>query len=153
MDSVDREILMYMQEDAKLSMTSIGKLIGMSQPAITERVKRLEEQGIIANYRTIVANDKIGKSTVAFILFRTTQCLNFVDYCEKTPQVVECHRISGEFNYLIKVVVESTKELELFENESMKYGNSTTLISLSSPIDYKPLIPSNNLLKDINKLG
>ncbi len=65
------------------------------------------------------------------------------------PQVVECHRISGEYNYLIKVVVESTKELELFENESMKFGNSTTLISLSSPIAYKPLIPSAMLIKDL----
>ncbi|MGH1286352.1 Lrp/AsnC family transcriptional regulator [Bacillus toyonensis] len=148
MDSVDQEILMHLQKDARLSMTSIGKLIGLSQPAVTERVKRLEEQGIISNYRTIVANDKIGKSTVAFILFRTTQCLNFVDYCENTPQVVECHRISGEYNYLIKVVVESTKELELFENESMKFGNSTTLISLSSPIAYKSLIPSAMLIKD-----
>jgi Lrp/AsnC family leucine-responsive transcriptional regulator len=148
MDSVDQEILMHLKKDARLSMTSIGKLIGLSQPAVTEREKRLEEQGIISNYRTIVANDKIGKSTVAFILFRTTQCLNFVDYCENTPQVVECHRISGEYNYLIKVVVESTKELELFENESMKFGNSTTLISLSSPIAYKPLIPSAMLIKD-----
>lgn len=148
MDSVDKDILMHLQGEARLSMTSIGKLIGLSQPAITERVKKLEEQGIISNYRTIVSKDKIGKSTVAFILFRTIQCLDFVDYCENTPQVVECHRISGEYNYLIKVVVESTKELELFENESMKYGNSTTLISLSSPIDYKPLLPSAMMLKD-----
>lgn len=148
MDSVDKDILMHLQGDARLSMTSIGKLIGLSQPAVTERVKRLEEQGIISEYRTAVSNDKIGKPTVAFILFRTTQCLNFVEYCENTPKVVECHRISGEYNYLIKVVVESTKELELFENESMKYGNSTTLISLSSPIDYKPLLPSHVVLKD-----
>ncbi|MGP7817330.1 Lrp/AsnC family transcriptional regulator [Niallia sp. 01092] len=143
MDSIDKDILIHLQEDARLSMTSIGKLIGLSQPAVTERVKRLEEQGVITNYRTIVSNEKIGKLTVAFILFRTTQCNNFVDYCEKNPQVVECHRISGEYNYLIKVVVDSTKAIELFENESMKYGNSTTLISLSSPIDYKPLLPSN----------
>ncbi|KAB7672224.1 Lrp/AsnC family transcriptional regulator [Bacillus sp. B1-b2] len=142
MDSIDRDILMCLQSDARLSMTSLGKLIGLSQPAITERVKRLEEQGVIKRYSAIVSNEKVGKSTVAFILFRTTKCNNFVDYCKEALQVVECHRISGEHNYLIKVVVESTKELELFENDSMKYGDSTTLISLSSPIDNKPLIPN-----------
>lgn len=149
MDSIDRDILMHLQSDARLSMTSLGKLIGLSQPAITERVKRLEEHGVIKRYSAIVSNEKVGKSTVAFILFRTTKCNNFVDYCNEAPQVVECHRISGEYNYLIKVVVESTKELELFENESMKYGDSTTLISLSSPIENKPLIP--NLIENIQR--
>jgi DNA-binding Lrp family transcriptional regulator len=148
MDSVDKDIIIHLQEDARLSMTSIGKLIGLSQPAVTERVKRLEEQGVIKRYRAVVSSEKVGKSTVAFILFRTTQCLNFVDYCENSPQVVECHRISGEHNYLIKVVVESTKELELFENESMMYGNFTTLITLSSPIEHKPLLPSDKVTKE-----
>ncbi|MED4886559.1 Lrp/AsnC family transcriptional regulator [Lysinibacillus fusiformis] len=142
MDSIDGDILMHLQSDARLSMTALGKLIGLSQPAITERVKRLEEQGVIKSYRAKVSNEKVGKSIVAFILFRTTKCNNFVDYCKQASQVVECHRISGEYNYLIKVVVESTKELELFENASMKYGDSTTLISLSSPIEDKPLIPN-----------
>ncbi|HBT71963.1 MAG TPA: Lrp/AsnC family transcriptional regulator [Lysinibacillus sp.] len=142
MDSIDADILMRLQSDARLSMTSLGKLIGLSQPAITERVKRLEEQEVIKSYRAIVSNEKVGKSTVAFVLFRTTKCNNFVDYCKQASQVVECHRISGEYNYLIKVVVESTKELELFENDSMKYGDSTTLISLSSPIENKSLIPN-----------
>ncbi|RDW16040.1 AsnC family transcriptional regulator [Oceanobacillus arenosus] len=142
MDSIDEDILMRLQSDARLSMTSLGKLVGLSQPAVTERVKRLEEQEVISSYNAIVSNEKVGKSTVAFILFRTTQCNNFVEYCKKASQVIECHRISGEYNYLIKVVVESTKELELLENEIMKYGNSTTLISLSSPIENKPLIPN-----------
>ncbi|WP_459502942.1 Lrp/AsnC family transcriptional regulator [Bacillus sp. C1] len=148
MDKVDQHILFHLQNDARLSMTSLGKLIGLSQPAVTERVKRMEEHGVIKQYRTIVSNDKIGKSTVAFMLFRTTQCNNFVGYCEDAPQVVECHRISGEYNYLIKVIVASTKELEQFENQSMKYGSSTTLISLSSPVEYKPLVPSDTLIKE-----
>ena len=148
MDRVDKDIIMHLQEDARLSMTSIGKLIGLSQPAVTERVKRLEEQGVIKGYRAVVLNEKLGKSTVAFMLFRTTLCIDFVNYCENSPQVVECYRISGEHNYLIKVVVESTKELELFENESMNYGNFTTLITLSSPIENKPLLPSDSIIKE-----
>lgn len=68
MDSIDADILMRLQSDARLSMTSLGKLIGLSQPAITERVKRLEEQEVIKSYRAIVSNEKVGKSTVAFVL-------------------------------------------------------------------------------------
>ncbi|MBR0579579.1 MULTISPECIES: Lrp/AsnC family transcriptional regulator [Bacillus] len=147
MDSIDRNILECLQSDARLSMTSLGRLIGLSQPAVTERVKRLEEQGVIKGYSAVISNEKVGKPIVAFILFRTTTCNHFVDYCKEASQVVECHRISGEFNYLIKVVAESIRDLELFENESMKYGNSTTLISLSSPIESKPLIP--NLIENI----
>lgn len=142
MDSIDGDILRYLQSDARLSMTALGKCIGLSQPAVTERVKRLEEQGVIKGYRAKISNEKVGKAIVAFILFRTTKCNNFVDYCKEASQVIECHRISGEYNYLIKVVVESTKELELFENDSMRYGDSTTLISLSSPIEEKALIPN-----------
>lgn len=84
----------------------------------------------------------------AFLLFRTNQCIEFVDYCEKSLQVMECYRVSGEHNYLIKIIVESTKELELFENESIMYGNFTTVITLSSPIENKPLLPSDDITKE-----
>ncbi|GAS83160.1 Lrp/AsnC family transcriptional regulator [Paenibacillus amylolyticus] len=148
MNNIDKDIIMHLQEDARLTMTSIGKLIGLSQPAVTERVKRLEEQGVITGYRALVSNEKVGKPMTAFLLFRTNQCLEFVDYCEKSPQVMECYRVSGEHNYLIKVIVESTKELELFENESIMYGNFTTVITLSSPIENKPLLPSGDVTHD-----
>ncbi len=148
MDNIDKDIILHLQKDARLTMTSIGKLIGLSQPAVTERVKRLEDQGVIKEYKAIVSNEKVGKSMVAFILFRTSQCTDFVDYCKKSPQVVDCYRISGEHNYLIKVIVESLKKLELFENQSSMYGNFTTLITLSSPIENKPLLPSDEIIKE-----
>ncbi|GGO04646.1 Lrp/AsnC family transcriptional regulator [Saccharibacillus kuerlensis] len=147
MDSVDKDILIQLQQDARLSMTEIGRRVGLSQPAVAERVKRLEEQGVIEHYRTVIAGDKVGKAAVAFILFRTTQCLDFVEFCRNSAQVVECHRISGEYNYLVKIVVESNSDIEQFENESMRYGSSTTLVSLSSPIGCKTLLPAETLIK------
>ncbi|WP_443146845.1 Lrp/AsnC family transcriptional regulator [Paenibacillus sp. OSY-SE] len=61
----------------------MGKCVGLTQPAVTERVRRLEENGIITDYRTVVSHEKMGMNTVTFMLFRTTQCNSFIDYCHQ----------------------------------------------------------------------
>ncbi len=75
------------------------------------------------------------------MLFHSRECTAFVDFCRSSPEVVECYRISGEHNYLLKVVTDSTQALEQFGNECNKYGNYTILIVMSSPIEHKYLIP------------
>ncbi|AJY73945.1 Lrp/AsnC family transcriptional regulator [Paenibacillus beijingensis] len=142
MDHVDKQILFYLQNQARISMTELGKCVGLSQPAVTERVRRLEEKGIIEEYRTIISSEKIGKKAAAYILFRTRDCHAFLDFCRSSPDVVECYRISGEHNYLLKVITDSTRSLEQFGNQCDKYGTYTILIVMSSPIDHKFLIPA-----------
>lgn len=142
MDHVDKQILFYLQNQARISMTELGKSVGLSQPAVTERVKRMEEKGVIEEYRTVISPEKIGKQTAAYMLFRTRDCNAFLDFVRTSPQVAECHRISGEHNYLLKVVTESTRTLEEFGNQCDKYGTYTILIVMSSPIEHKFLIPS-----------
>ncbi|QYR24331.1 Lrp/AsnC family transcriptional regulator [Paenibacillus sp. sptzw28] len=142
MDQVDKLILLHLQNQARISMTELGKLVRLSQPAVTERVRRLEESGVIEQYRAIVPPDKIGKKSAAYVLFRTNDCDAFVEFCRSSPSVIECHRISGEYNYLLKVLTESIHELEVFENSIDKFGNSTTLVVLSSPINHKLLEPT-----------
>lgn len=142
MDQVDKQILLCLQSQARISMTELGKEVGLSQPAVTERVRRMEDKGVITQYRTIVSHEKIGKPIVAFLLFHTNQCDSFVEFCRSSPEVIECHRISGEYNYLLKVMTESMLLLEEFGNKSGKYGHSTTLIALSSPVDHKSLVPA-----------
>ncbi len=139
MDNTDMDIIRCLQEDARLTMTAIGKAVGLSQPAVAERIKRLEEQGVIEKYTAIISSEKIGKPITAFMLVRTTNCIDFINYCANFPQIVECHRISGQYNYLIKIQVESTKALEEVENSTLKYGTLQTLFTLSSPIPRKPL--------------
>ncbi|WP_019914689.1 Lrp/AsnC family transcriptional regulator [Paenibacillus sp. HW567] len=142
MDSTDKQILFHLQGQARISMTELGKSVGLSQPAVTERVKRMEEKGIISEYRTIISPEKIGRSSAAYMLFRTRDCYGFLDFCRDHPDVVECYRISGEHNYLLKIMSDSTQGLEAFGIESDKYGTYTTLIVMSSPIEPKFLIPS-----------
>ncbi|OPH58357.1 AsnC family transcriptional regulator [Paenibacillus ferrarius] len=142
MDNIDKQILFHLQSQARISMTELGKCVNLSQPAVTERVRRMEEKGVIREYRTIVSPEKIGKQAAAYMLFHSRDCHAFVDFCRSTPDVVECYRISGEHNYLLKVMSDSTKALEEFGNQCDKYGTYTILIVMSSPIEHKFLIPS-----------
>jgi Lrp/AsnC family leucine-responsive transcriptional regulator len=141
-DHIDKQILFYLQNQARISMTELGKSVGLSQPAVTERVRRMEENGTIEEYRTVISPEKIGKHAAAYMLFRTRDCLAFLDFVHASPHVAECHRISGEHSYLLKVVTESTRTLEEFGNQCDKYGTYTILIVMSSPIDHRFLIPS-----------
>lgn len=141
MDGVDKQILLVLQEQARISMTELGRMVALSQPAVTERVKRLEEKGVIDQYRAIINPKKVNKSTTAFLLFHTKNCEKFIQFCEQSPDVVELHRISGQYNYLLKVVTECMQTLEAFINASGKHGDSTTLIVLSSPIPIKTTNP------------
>ncbi|MFB5674893.1 Lrp/AsnC family transcriptional regulator [Paenibacillus terreus] len=142
MDSTDKQILFYLQEQARISMTELGKCVGLSQPAVTERVRRMEEKGIIMGYRTVLSPEKVGKSAAAYMLFRTSNCPAFLDFVRSSPYVKECHRISGDHNYLLKIVTDSISAIEDFGVQCDKYGTYTTLIIMSSPLDHAPLIHS-----------
>lgn len=146
MDEIDKNILLHLQNQARLSMTDLGKLVGLSQPAVTERVKRMEEKGIIEEYRTVISWKKFDKQCTAYMLVRTRNCNPFLDFCHSSPEVMECYRISGEHNYLLKVLTHTTQELEEFENRCDQYGTYTTMIVMSSPIAYKNLIGEADLL-------
>jgi len=145
-DHIDKNILFHMENQARLSMTELGKLVGLSQPAVTERVKRLEESGVIEEYRTVINPQKVGKHSTSYLLFRTRECHAFLDFCRSSPEVVECYRVSGEHNYLLKVMTDSIADLEAFGDQCDKYGTYATLIAMSSPIAHKNLIEGTNLL-------
>ncbi|RDW19652.1 Lrp/AsnC family transcriptional regulator [Oceanobacillus chungangensis] len=140
MDEIDQSILIQLQENARISMTELGKKIGLSTPATNERVKKLEDKEVIKGYRAIIDPEKLNKNVTAFILFDTKQGKKFKDFCKGQPVVVECHRLAGQFSYLIKVVTESVKILEEFIDATLPFGEPTTLIKLSSVVEYKPFI-------------
>ncbi|WP_336785693.1 Lrp/AsnC family transcriptional regulator [Paenibacillus sp. MMO-177] len=142
MEDLDKQILLLLQEQGRISMTDLGKTVSLSQPAVTERVRKLEEKGIINQYRAVVAPEKINKPIAAFVLFYTKGCNQFVEFCEQSLDVVELHRISGhQYNFLVKLVTESLLTLEATINELGAFGDSTTLIVLSSPLKHKPIVP------------
>ncbi len=140
MNSVDIKILQCLQEDGRISMTDLGKIVGLSIPAVKERVRKLEDNGTILAYRAVVSLEKMNKNVSAFILFDSNRCEAFRRFCNDHPMVVECHRLAGQYSYLVKVVAESVQHLETFIDSSMEYGQPSTLINLSSPVKFKPVI-------------
>lgn len=129
MDGIDSKILSLLHENARMPVAEIGRTIAMTQPAVTERIRKLEEQGIIAGYKAILSPKKLGKDVTAFVLFKTSNCLDFQEFCSQSPDVIELYRISGEYNFMMKIITASME--------------STTLIVLSAAIENKRLIADN----------
>lgn len=114
----------------------------MSQPAVTERLRKLEEQGVITAYRAQLSPQKLGNHSTAFVLFRTNSCTDFTAFCETAPEVIDLYRISGEFNFLMKILTETNETLTRFLDRCNVFGFSTTLIVLSTAFEDKSPVAS-----------
>jgi Lrp/AsnC family transcriptional regulator, leucine-responsive regulatory protein len=139
MDQTDLKILEELQLNGRMTMTELGKKVSLTAPAAAERVRKLEEKGVIVQYSVRINPEKVNKPISAFILYDTERCAQFVEFCKAAPEVVECNRLAGQYSYLVKVVVSSVSQIEQFINDTMKFGKSTTLMVLSSPIQSAPI--------------
>lgn len=142
MDGTDKEILRILQKQGRISMKELGGLVSLSQPAVADRVRKLEDRGVVQQYGAIISPKAVGKPIAAYLMFLTKDCEKFVEFCRESPELMECHRISGQYNFLLKVVTESLQTLETFTNACGKFGDSVTLVVMSSPVEHKPLLPA-----------
>ncbi|MBB6633402.1 Lrp/AsnC family transcriptional regulator [Cohnella thailandensis] len=140
MDDIDLKILSAVQENARIPVSEMSRNIAMSQPAVTERLRKLEERGVISGYRAKLSPSKLGKHTTAFVLFKSNDCKKFEAFAEAAPEIVDLYRTSGEYNYLLKVVTESGETLESFLEACNAFGFSSTLVVLSTRFEDKSLI-------------
>lgn len=140
MDGTDKEIIEILQQQGRISMKELGKWVSLSQPAVADRVRKLEEREVIQQYAAVISPQAIGRPIAAYLMFLTKDCEKFVEFCRESPELMECHRISGQYNFLLKVVTESLQSLESFTNACGKYGDSVTLVVMSSPVEHKPLL-------------
>ncbi|MGM7724346.1 Lrp/AsnC family transcriptional regulator [Metabacillus sp. Hm71] len=143
MDQIDYKILSVLHDNARIPISEISRMIAMSQPAVTERLRKLEEQGVITGYRAKLSPHKLGKHTTAFVLFKTNNCKDFLAFSETSSEIVDLYRISGEYNYLMKVLTETTESLAKFLDSCNAFGFSTPLIVLSKTFEDKSLVASN----------
>lgn len=123
MDNMDSRIVEILKENSRVSASEISRKVGLSVPAVSERIKKLEEQGVIQKY-TIKLNEQIlGYNIKAFIMVRLQDVDALPDFKEQMlqfPNILECHHIAGEFDYLMKAVVASTDDLEEFITNKLK---------------------------------
>jgi len=143
-DTLDERILSELQGNGRLTMKSLAERVGLSSPAMIERVRRLEERGVLAGYRAVVDPAAIGRPLTALISIDLDRRHHdvFLNRLRSEPSVESCHRITGEHSYLVKVHVASIDELEVLVDELGDAGaKCSTNIVLSSPIEGAPVVP------------
>ena len=143
MDRYNRKILLELQYDGRISYTELGKKVGLTGPAVKERVHKLEEAGIIKGYRVRLDLSKLGYTLTAMIHFKMNpgSIKRFINELAKIPEVIEVNRITGGDNMIIKVALKETRHLEKLINQFIEYGVPTTSIVLSTPIQDKVVDP------------
>ena len=136
LDATNLRLLAELSTDPRMSMSELARRVGMSSPAVTERVQRLEQSGVIAGYRLDVDPKALGFPVAAFVRIRPGpgQLRRIVELAERTPEVVECHRITGEDCYFAKAHVRDVEHLEEVIDRFVLFGLTTTSIVQSSPV-------------------
>lgn len=143
MDNTDRKILELLQSDGRISMKELGKKVSLTSPAVTERVKKLEESGIIIGYTAIVNPKRLNKYIRAIINvgLKVSNHKSFIKLASEENAIIECHHLTGDDCMQIKVIVENTEELEKLLDKIQAIGSTKTTIILSSPLENKPILP------------
>ena len=141
LDDTNRRVLTELQDDARLTMAELGRRVGLSAPAVAERVQRLEQAGVITGYRAEIDPRAIGYPIAAVVRVRpaTRQLPKIPEIARDTPEVVECHRITGEDCFFVKLHLRSIEDLEEILDRFVLYGQTTTSIVHSSPVARRPL--------------
>ena len=142
MDITDHKIIEILQSDGRVSMKDLGKIVGLTSPAVSERVKRLEESGIIEGYKAIVSPDALGRVIKAFIHISlpSNKYQDFIAEARKDDRIVECHHITGDDCSVLKVIVKDMYELENVIDSIKKIGSTKTSVILSTPIHAKSIL-------------
>ena len=140
LDDTDRQIIAALMEDGRLPIAALGRRISLSPPATAERVRRLEQAGVITGYRARVDPRALGYPLTALVRVRPSagQLRKIADLATEIPQIAECHRITGEDCFYIKLHLRSIEELPGLLDRFLLYGQTTTSIVNDSPIPDRP---------------
>lgn len=132
-DKLSQRILAELCADARLSNAEIGRRVGLSSPAVAERIQKMEEQGIIRGFYTAVNYDKIGLSIRAWVNFKCTTLKHdaMLAMINEIPEIAEWQTITGTPCMMLKVITPSSKELEAVIVHLGKYGETSTSLILS----------------------
>jgi Lrp/AsnC family leucine-responsive transcriptional regulator len=140
LDETNRSILAALAENPRLATAELARIVGMSAPAVRERVGRLERSGVIRGYRLDVDPAAIGLPVTAWVRIKPGpgQLPKIADLARDTPQVSECHRISGEDCFLLKVHVPAVEDLEGVLDAFLLFGQTTSSFVVATPVPPRP---------------
>ena len=140
-DSLNWNILNLLQQNARISNAAIGRKVGISSPAVSERIKKMEDAGLILGYKTLVSPFKADYQLKAIITLRAFmgKLKPFLTKVKTYDQVINCYRITGNENIVMEVVLKNQKQLEGFIDELIVYGETKTQIVLSHVVAHNPI--------------
>ncbi|MFF1509722.1 Lrp/AsnC family transcriptional regulator [Streptomyces sp. NPDC058326] len=140
-DATDWRILEALQAEGRASFAELARTVAMSPSAVTERVRRLEEAGVITGYTAIVDHDRLGLTVLAFVRLRYPHgnYKPFHDLLDTTPEVLEAHHVTGDDCFVLKVAARSMRHLEEISGKIATLGAVTTSVVYSSPLPRRSL--------------
>ena len=146
LDDLNRRLLGELQANPRITMAALARRVHMSPPAVTERVQRLEQTGVITGYRMDVDPAALGLPIAAYVRIRPAagQLPRIAELAASIPQLTECHRISGEDCFLVKVHAPSIQDLEQILDQFLLYGQTVTSMVVSSPVPVRALPVATN---------
>ena len=136
LDDINRRLLEELQRDGRVAFAELGRRVGLSSPAVAERLARLERDRVIAGYHAVIDPRALGFALSAVIRIRPAprQLPKVADLARRAPEVVECHRITGDDCYFMKAHVRDVAPLEELIDQFTPFGQTTTSIVQSSPV-------------------
>lgn len=139
MDKIDFKIIELLQKNARFPLKHLAEEVFLSTPAVSARIEKLEEAGVITGYNANIDQTKLGYNIKAFINLEVSpkQKADFYPFIKSCKNVLECNCVTGKFSMLIKVAYHTTEELDLFINEIQKFGNTQTQIVFSTAIEHR----------------
>jgi Lrp/AsnC family leucine-responsive transcriptional regulator len=142
-DTKSWKILQAIQDEGRISLTELANRVALSLPATSERLKRLEESGVIEGYRACVSAEHVGYEVMALIGMTTPQPdkARLVALLQQMPEVLECLHVTGQDSFILRVVTRNIRHLERFVGSINHFGETRTSIVMSAPIPLRPLQP------------
>lgn len=141
LDNYDTRILAELQADARLTMAELGRRVHLSQPAVTERVRKLESAGVITGYRARVDPAALGYGIRALVRVGRCEYPAMQRLIEATPEIVDAWNITGEDSWLCQIVVVDVAHLDRVVNALWALGETSTSIILKAPCEQRVLLP------------
>jgi Lrp/AsnC family leucine-responsive transcriptional regulator len=142
LDATDWRLLEALQHDGRASYAELARVVSMSPSAVTERVRRLEEAGVITGYSAVIDHERIGLPILAMVRLRYPHgnYKPFHDLVAATPEILEAHHVTGEDCFVLKVAARSMRHLEETAGRISGLGAVTTSVVYSSPLVRRPLV-------------
>jgi len=143
-DDIDCQILAELQANARIPFAELGRRVGLSTPAVIERVHRLEESKVVLGYRALVDPGKVGLPVRAFVKVTVAgdKLARFAVLVRKLPEVLECHRVTGAESFMVQVAVRDVTHMEEVIDAMMPYVATNTSMILASPVPWNSVLPA-----------